>query len=264
MRAVCPYTCMRLCFSFRMLVIVQSRIPAIAATFHHWRDPDRGCTRSTQLKSSVRVNLSQGDLPLMTAAAKKIVNALRADGVLTLVEVMVVQQRLDEKGEQHGHATLRDLMSSILNHLPDEIVEKAMLYVEAHTHLQDEPAPSLYLTRRMACKALHHSGFAQAAVRDALTHLRQAKGYRTPAPRVDTHRIGLHHRKPKVASLSVKCCPDNEVFELAELAGILFPSSPANRTRFCEISWHSYTLDEDSRAISAYRREQAAKQVAMA
>lgn len=193
-------------------------------------------------------------------AIGNVVGDMHARGTLSPEEHAIIMTRVECFGEG-GWDNAGDLIGTIFAGISDDTVALVMNRLESDAA---KPADSLaagtYGTRRMVCKALHHhTGFPRPKVRIALERLRCSRGYQPPAPKEAPHRIGPLHRKGKMASATVKHCPDNEVFDLATLAQSLFPDDAALAATFTGINWGSHQVEEDRRAITAYRRECADK-----
>jgi len=188
----------------------------------------------------------------MTAIGN-VINAMHSDGVLTPAEAAIIRQRFERITGPEW--TLPDLMEMLFDGIPVHKFEHARVQMERNATKPSDAEE--YVTRRMACKALHHEGFPDKEMREALRILKCEQGYRLPTPKMLPHRLGPHHRKGKISSMAVKYCPDNVVFILAQLAHDLFRGRPDLVAKFMSIIWKYHEVPEDRRAIEAFRRERA-------
>ncbi len=189
----------------------------------------------------------------LRTSIRNIIDAMHADEVLTPVEAAIIMQRMEHIAGPDW--TLPDLMQTLFDGFSVHKFEHARVQMERVA--TKTPDAEELITRRMACKALHHEGFPDKDKREALRILKCEQGFRLPAPKVLPHRLGPLHRKGKISSIAVKCCPDNVVFILAQLARDLFRGRPDLEAKFAAIKWQYHQVPEDRRAIEVFRRERA-------
>ncbi len=181
-----------------------------------------------------------------------VLGAMCDDGVITTDDVTIVRSRMERVAD--WNKTLADVAEVLFAGFPRFTIELARTHLDYHATKRPTE-----VTRRMICKALHHSsGFPAAAMHEALRLLKSTHGYRTPTMKVSPTRFGPHHRKSGIA-VAVKCCPDNEVFDLTTIARDMFPKDPALADKLKAVDWRLYQVEEDGRAIAQYRREGAAR-----